>query len=82
MRRDALGHVHAVPLFLPARVFVLFLFEPITKALRVSAVCWKMAGKLEPREVKLPEVVEDGERSEGKGPLASRVEGREPRPLP
>ena len=45
---------------------------------RVSAACWKMAGKLEPQEVKSPEVVEDGERSEGKGPLASRVEGREP----
>ena len=37
-----------------------------------------MAGKLEPREVKSPKVVEDGEGSEGKGPLASRAEGREP----
>ena len=55
-----------------------FFFLTNHQSARVSAACWKMAGKLEPREVKSQEVVEDGEGSEGKGPLASRVEGREP----
>ena len=73
------GRVHAVPPFCP-RVVLFFFFFFLTnhQSARVSAACWKMAGKLEPREVKSQEVVEDGEGSEGKGPLASRVEGREP----